>query len=123
MIVVNSDNHAMKTGIIKTTTTKIKLAKISVGVDYFAENYSYVIQDEVQSFHWNNSQCSLHPAVIYFLDSSGKLGTKSFCVVSEDLLHDVPFVHEVQQVLMNWIKANLQGIDSVIYFSDGWAKQ
>jgi len=86
-------------------------------------NYSYVIQDEVQSFHWNNSQCSLHPAVIYFLDSSGKLGTKSFCVVSEDLLHDVPFVHEVQQVLMNWIKANLQGIDSVIYFSDGWAKQ
>ena len=36
MIVVNSDNHAMKTGIIKTTTTKIKLAKISVGVDYFA---------------------------------------------------------------------------------------
>ena len=34
MIVVNSDNHAMKTGIIKTTTTKIKFAKISVGVDH-----------------------------------------------------------------------------------------
>ena len=34
MIVVNSDNHAMKTGIIKTTTTKIKLPKISVGVDH-----------------------------------------------------------------------------------------
>ena len=29
----------------------------------FAENYQYVLQDEIQSFHWNNSQCSIHPAV------------------------------------------------------------
>ena len=33
----------------------------------FAENYSFVVQDEAQSFHWNNMQCSIHPAVIYYI--------------------------------------------------------
>ena len=32
----------------------------------FAENYSFVIQDKVQSFHWNNLQCTLHPVVLYY---------------------------------------------------------
>ena len=36
----------------------------------FAENYKYVVQDEVQSFHWNNQQCTLHPVVLYFMDNS-----------------------------------------------------
>ena len=32
----------------------------------FAEIYSFVIQDEVQGFHWNNVQATLHPIVIYY---------------------------------------------------------
>ena len=32
----------------------------------FAENYQFVIQDEVQGFHWNNFQCTLHPVVTYY---------------------------------------------------------
>ena len=31
----------------------------------FAENYKFVVQDEAQSFHWNNKQCTLHPVAIY----------------------------------------------------------
>jgi hypothetical protein len=30
----------------------------------FAENYFFVLQD-VQSFHWNNAQATIHPFVIY----------------------------------------------------------
>ena len=30
----------------------------------FAENYKFVVQDEVQGFHWNTSQITLHPVVI-----------------------------------------------------------
>ena len=30
----------------------------------FAENFQYVLQDENQSFHWSNSQCSIQPAVV-----------------------------------------------------------
>ena len=29
----------------------------------FAENYSFVVQDEVQGFQWNNLQATLHPIV------------------------------------------------------------
>ena len=36
----------------------------------FAENYQYVIQDRFQSFHWNNSQGSIHPAARYYRDMS-----------------------------------------------------
>ncbi|KAG1676397.1 hypothetical protein GQR58_014302 [Nymphon striatum] len=43
----------------------------------FAENYQYNVQDEVQSFHWNKSQCTMHPVVIYFKEE-GKLITNHF---------------------------------------------
>ena len=53
----------------------------------FAENYQYVLQDEIQSFYSNNSQCSIHPAIIYYKDASNVLQEKSFGFTSEDLKH------------------------------------
>ena len=38
----------------------------------FAENYSFVVQDEIQSFHWSKSHCTLHPVVVYYKEN-GKL--------------------------------------------------
>ena len=35
----------------------------------FTENYQFVIQDEVQGFHWNNSQSTLHPVVTYYQEN------------------------------------------------------
>ena len=32
----------------------------------FAENYSFTIQDEIQGFHWNNLQATVHPIEIYY---------------------------------------------------------
>ena len=32
----------------------------------FAENYHFIVQDEVQGYHWNKDQCTLHPVVIYY---------------------------------------------------------
>lgn len=60
----------------------------------FAENYSFVVQDEVQGMHWNNAQCSLHPIVIYY-KNDGETKSHSLCFVSNDLKHDVDFVHVV----------------------------
>ena len=28
-----------------------------------AENYSFIVQDAIQSFHWNNLQATIHPIV------------------------------------------------------------
>ena len=33
----------------------------------FSENYSFVVQDEIQSFHWNNAAVTIHPFVCYYV--------------------------------------------------------
>ena len=37
-----------------------------IPLGHFAVNYRFVVQDEVQSFHWRNLQAALHPVVIYY---------------------------------------------------------
>jgi hypothetical protein len=88
----------------------------------FAENYQFVVQDEIQSFHWNSSQCSLHPVVLYFKEAN-KLQCQSFCFLSDDLQHDVYFVYHIQKILTNYLKSHYQYIQHLKYFSDGCAAQ
>ena len=54
----------------------------------FAENYSFVVQDAVQGFHWGNSQATLHPFVAYFRSSNEDLKDTSICVISNCWKHD-----------------------------------
>ena len=94
-----------------------------ISLGNFAENYSFVVQDEVQSFHWNNFQCTLHPVVLYY-KIDDLLMHKSFCIMmiwKHDLKHDVDMVHEVQEVIVNYIKAEMPQIKRIEYFSDGCA--
>ena len=35
----------------------------------FAENYTFIVHDAAQGFHWENSQATLHPFVAYFVDN------------------------------------------------------
>nr|XP_047135902.1 uncharacterized protein LOC124813204 [Hydra vulgaris] len=46
----------------------------------FSENFKFVVQDEVQSFHWTNLQCTLHPVIIYFKKKS-ILKHNSNCII------------------------------------------
>ncbi|KAL5510106.1 hypothetical protein EMCRGX_G005586 [Ephydatia muelleri] len=41
----------------------------------FSENYSFVIQDAVQGFHWNNDQATIHPFIAYWRPSVTQEGT------------------------------------------------
>jgi hypothetical protein len=47
----------------------------------FAENYSFVAQDEVQPFHWNNASDTIHPYGIYFKNADNTLGHTSYVVI------------------------------------------
>ena len=58
----------------------------------FAENYQFMVQDEIQGFHWNNISCTLHPVALYSM-KDGKLHCSSICVISDDMEHDTPFVY------------------------------
>ena len=51
-----------------------------------AENYAFIVQDAAQSFHWNNSQATLHRFVVYYCEDS-KLTHKSFVSISDCNLH------------------------------------
>ena len=88
----------------------------------FVENYAFVFQDEIQSFHWSKLYCTLHPIVVYYKEN-GKLDEKSFCFISDDLEHDTEFVFELQRELVKMLKELLPTITEVQYFSDGCEDQ
>ena len=88
----------------------------------FAENYKFAVQDEVQDFDWNNLQCALHPVIINYKENS-LLEHISYCVLSDDLNHDVSFVYQVQKVFLSHLKVNCPFINKVEYFSDGYGGQ
>ena len=51
----------------------------------FAVNYQFMVQDEIQGFHWNNISCTLHPVALYSM-KDGKLHCNSICVISDKCL-------------------------------------
>ncbi len=93
----------------------------------FAENYSFVLQDEIQGYHWTNSQATIHPFVVYHRfpiegNESTDLKEISFVVISDHLSHDTVVVHHFQCKLIEFLKEIMPFI-KVIYFSDGAASQ
>ena len=40
---------------------------ILVLLDFFPENYSFIVQDTIEGHHWDNSQASLHPSAVYYI--------------------------------------------------------
>ena len=70
----------------------------------FSENYEFLVQDEIQSYHWSKDSCTLHPIVVYFkTPGEQEIQHKSFCFMSDDRNHDTCFVYEVQKLLISYI--------------------
>lgn len=88
----------------------------------FAENYEYVIQHEVQSYHWSKDRCTIHPVSLY-LKENEQLISKSLCIMSDDLQHDTCFVWEVQRLVTAFCQQNYPQMNAIEYFSDGCAGQ
>jgi hypothetical protein len=91
----------------------------------FSENYSFVLQDAAQGYHWNNSQATIHPFVGYYTDS-GEIQHLSYVIISECLNHDTAAVYLFQKCFITFLSKVIpagQPIKRVIYFSDGAAAQ
>lgn len=91
----------------------------------FSENYSFILQDAAQGFHWNNSQATLHPFVAYFIDS-GEVRHLSYVIISDCLHHDTTAVHLFQKSFITFLKSFLPSEsqpNKIVYFSDGAASQ
>ena len=86
-------------------------------------NYSFLVQDEIQGYHWKEIECSLHTVVVYIC-SSDNLVESSLCILSEDLNHDVALVYKVVKETVDFIKKELNpSVKTIHYFSDGCAAQ
>ena len=65
----------------------------------------------------------MHPIVLYYKNSENELVHKCMCIISDDLNHDTKFVHQLQQLVCNYIKENLSQIKRIEYWSDGCVGQ
>ena len=89
----------------------------------FSENYSFVLQDAAQGFHWNNSQATIHPFVAYYMDSD-ELRHLSYVIISDCLHHDTVAVHLFLKSLIEYLKERFGSLPhKIFYFSDGAAAQ
>lgn len=111
----------MQSNYYKELKETLQQGEVLVVLD-FAENYSFVVQDEVQSFHWNNTMATVHPFVVYFQED-GRLKNKNFVVISECNVHDTVAVHLFLRYLFDFLRTELPLTKKVIYFSDGCAAQ
>ena len=60
----------------------------------FAENYSFVCQDAIQGYHWETSQATLHPIVVFHRsETSGEIECIITCIVSDYRGHNAIAVH------------------------------
>lgn len=72
----------------------------------FAENYSFVVQDEVQSYHWTNAQATIHPSVACHKEDEAVVHD-SFIITSDCLRHDTAAVHLFQTKMIRVPKSKV----------------
>lgn len=91
----------------------------------FSENYSFVLQDAAQGFHWNNAQATLHPFVAYYKDhGTDTVEHVSYTIISDCLRHDTVAVHLFQKKLIHFLFDKFGKLpQKLIYCSDGAASQ
>ena len=91
----------------------------------FGENFSFIGQDQIQGYHWNNQQCSLNTVVLYYhKENDSDLVSTSICFILDNLKHDVNFVYKVIKDTIKYICDNItKALSKVHYFSDGCTGQ
>ena len=75
----------------------------------FSENYSFVIQDEAQSYHQNNDQATTRTFIIYF-KTENKVQPHSFVTISKYLEYNTAAINLFQQKFIDYSKLKLDNI-------------
>ena len=88
----------------------------------FSENFSFVVQDEAQSFHWDNGMVTLHPFVYYYKDE-GQICHGNFVLISDCNTHYTVAVHLFQHRLISHLREKFQFLSNIVCFSDGCVGQ
>lgn len=87
----------------------------------FSENYSYVVQNASQAFHFNNNQCTVFPVIYYYREGS-EIKHQSCIFLSDSIKHDTAAVATIKKKLILEIRGKVKSLKKIIYNTDG-AKQ
>ena len=92
----------------------------------FAENYHYMVQDEVLGRHWNKEQCTLHPVVLYYKEDNSKCSALACvsCLMMWNMILVLSLnCNDRPASTCEYIKKALPNVTLLEYFSDGCAGQ
>ena len=81
-----------------------------------------IVQDTVQSYHWNSKYATIHPFLCYY-QNNGHLLHTCYVVTSENTDHDTIAVHLFQKKLIEFLTSTFQRPRKIYYISDGCAAQ
>jgi hypothetical protein len=92
----------------------------------FAENYDFVVREEVQGFHWTKNQLTLHPFYCVWADQEAPdtFHKHTFMSMSDCLEHNASVIEAFRRSFMEKFISKHQGWLKKIYFiSDGTGAQ
>lgn len=107
--------HELKNGLMDGGSTAM------LTVD-FGENYSFVVQNATQGFHWNNRQATICPFVVHF-KRNFLTDYKTYFVISNDMTHDATSFHAFRVKVVERMKSDLPFVKQIKYVSDGAGSQ
>ncbi|KAK3933277.1 RNA-splicing ligase RtcB-like protein [Frankliniella fusca] len=111
-------------GALKEMKANLKVGEV-ITLGDFSENYSFLIQDAIQGYHWNNEQATLHPFVSYFRSTvDSEVQHCILVVVSDAMDHNTAAVHTFQEKLIKYLEEKIgRKVEKLYYWSDGAASQ
>lgn len=86
----------------------------------FSENYTCRHGREVQPYHWNQKQITLHPIMLYY-QKDGSLQKEGYTVITDDLKHDASAVATFEKAAVEHVRAKGVEIQTVHQWTDGCA--
>ncbi|KAM7312905.1 hypothetical protein ISCGN_009809 [Ixodes scapularis] len=93
------------------------LRKASILLHFdFAENWTVVLPEEIQSYHWRKSQVSIFTCVVM-----ARKETCSCAVISDDMCHDSAHACYAVSKVHEWLEDKIPVYAHVTYVSDGAA--
>lgn len=88
----------------------------------FGENFSFIVQDAPQSFHWETSQATIHPFAAWICKDDEVICSLA-AVVSDEPRHDTETFYAFQKTFLNWFREEFKHISHIEYWSDGCSAQ
>jgi hypothetical protein len=85
----------------------------------FAENYAFIIQEEIGVNYFGRKLCSLHNIIIYKRNLAGAVEHETFCCVSDDRTHDSSFVIASLKTVFDARPGLLRNVRKVHFITDG----